>query len=253
MKKKSFNVSIAAVSALMIFMLMVNLMLHAEVPTARAISIVSSDTITMTKATQQKITPTAALQKLKEGNERFINGNRINRDYNMQVANTAAGQYPFGVVLSCIDSRIPTEVVFDQGIGDVFNARIAGNFVNTDILGSMEFAAKVAGAKFILVLGHTECGAVKGACDNVKLGNLTNVMNEIQPAVTKVKNVKGERSSKNPEFVQAVAVENVRLAQQEIRDKSSILKEMEKKGELLILGGMYDVHTGKVEFFNAVQ
>lgn len=207
------------------------------------------DSVTMTKEKQQSITPQQALQKLKDGNNRFVTGNLLKRNLKEQVKTTAKGQFPYSVVLSCIDSRTSTELIFDEGLGDVFNARIAGNFVNTDILGSMEFACKVAGAKLVLVVGHSKCGAIKGACDHVKLGNLTHVMDEIEPAVGSVKNIEGERNSKNDAFVQAVAIENVKLAIKEIREKSSILNEMEKKGEIIIVGAMHDLETGKVEFF----
>lgn len=202
----------------------------------------------MTKTFQSTMTPQQALQRLIEGNNRFLAGKNLQRNYLEAVHQTYKGQYPYAFILSCIDSRTSPEIIFDQNLGDVFNARIAGNFVNNDILGSMEFACKVAGAKLIVVIGHTKCGAVKGACDHVQLGNLTSVINEISPAVEMVKDVSGKRSSENDVFVEAVAHENVRLAIEEIRDKSPILLEMESKGELLIVGGMYDLKTGKVEF-----
>jgi len=207
-----------------------------------------TDSVTMTKEKQQNITPQQALQKLKDGNNRFVTGKLLDRNLNDQVKATANGQFPYAIVLSCVDSRTSTELIFDEGLGDVFNARIAGNFINTDILGSMEFACKVAGAKLILVVGHNKCGAIKGACDNVELGNLTHVIDEIKPAVDNVKNIDGERNSHNDDFVQAVAEENVRLAIKEISEKSSILNEMEKKGEIIIVGAMYDLGTGKVTF-----
>lgn len=204
----------------------------------------------MTKEMQQSMTPRQALQKLKDGNNRFVSGKSMHYNYLEAAHETASGQYPSAIVLSCVDSRTSSELIFDQTMGDIFNARIAGNFVNTDILGSMEFACKVAGAKLVVVIGHNKCGAVKGACDHVELGNLTSVMNEIQPAVDNVKDIPGERNSKNEAFVEAVAKENVMLAMKEIREKSSILKEMESKGELMIVGAMYDLKTGKVEFYN---
>jgi carbonic anhydrase len=176
-------------------------------------------------------------------------GKSLHRDYIDAAHETAAGQYPYAIILSCVDSRTSSEIIFDQNLGDVFNARIAGNFVNTDILGSMEFACKVAGAKLILVVGHNKCGAVKGACDHVELGNLTNVIREISPAVENVTSVPGERNSKNDTFVEAVSKENVLLALKEIREKSTLLKEMEQKGEIMIVGGMYDLKSGKVEFY----
>ncbi len=207
------------------------------------------DTVTMTKEKQESITTEQALQKLKDGNKRFVSVKQLKRNLNEQVTKTAKGQFPYAVVLSCIDSRTSTELIFDEGLGDVFNARIAGNFVNTDILGSMEFACKVAGSKLILIVGHSKCGAIKGACDNVQLGNLTHVIDEIKPAVDNVKNIDGERNSHNDAFVQAVAEENIKLAIKEIREKSSILNEMEKKGEIMIVGSMYNLETGKVDFF----
>ena len=206
------------------------------------------DTVTMTKEKQESITTEQALQKLKDGNKRFVSVKQLKRNLNEQVTKTAKGQFPYAIVLSCIDSRTSTELIFDEGLGDVFNARIAGNFVNTDILGSMEFACKVAGSKLILIVGHSKCSAIKGACDNVQLGNLTHVIDEIKPAVDNVKNIDGERNSHNDAFVQAVAEENIKLAIKEIREKSSILNEMEKKGEIMIVGSMYNLETGKVDF-----
>ncbi len=207
------------------------------------------DSLTPIKEKQQSITPQQALQKLKNGNNRFISGKPLKRNLIQQRTTTAKGQFPYAIVLSCIDSRTSTELIFDEGLGDVFNARIAGNFVNTDILGSMEFACKVAGAKLILVVGHSQCGAIKGACDHLKLGNLTHIVNEIEPAVDSVKNMAGERNSHNDAFVQRVAIENIKLALKRIREKSSILNEMEKKSEIIIVGAIYDLETGKVFFF----
>lgn len=205
---------------------------------------------TQSKDTQASMTPEEAIQMLKDGNMRFTSERMINRDLVAQVKQTSTGQYPFASVVSCIDSRIPTEIVFDQGVGDIFNARVAGNFVNTDILGSLEFASKVAGAKAIVVMGHTECGAVKGACDHVKLGNLTPMLENIAPAMAAVTNITENRNSKNAEFVQAVADENVRLTIEKIKSDSEILNEMYENGEISIVGAMYDVHTGKVTFTN---
>lgn len=202
-----------------------------------------------TKETQSNMTPDKALQALKEGNERFINNRQAERDLLQQVKDTAAGQYPFAVILSCIDSRTSSELIFDQGFGDIFNARIAGNIVNEDILGSMEFACKVAGSKLIVVLGHTSCGAIKGACDHVELGNLTGLVKKIEPSVKAV-NYDGDRSSKNTEFVELVAEDNVKRMVSEIKDRSSILSEMIDKGEIGIAGAMYDVKTGAVEFYD---
>ena len=203
----------------------------------------------MTPETQALITPEKAMEILKEGNARFTSSTPLNRDYNEQVGQTAGGQHPFAVVLSCIDSRIPTEIVFDQGIGDIFIARIAGNFVNEDILGSMEFACKLAGASLIVVMGHTACGAVKGACDNAELGNLTNLLNKISPGVDATSTAPGEdRSSKNASFVNRVAAMNVEMTMQDIRKKSPVLDEMLSKKEIGLVGAMYDVSSGKVDF-----
>lgn len=200
-----------------------------------------------TADTQSKVTPKNAIDILLEGNKRFVDQKPTNRDLISQVQDTAGGQYPIATVLSCIDSRIPTEIIFDQGIGDIFNARIAGNFVNEDILGSLEFACKLAGSRIVLVMGHTSCGAVKGACDNAKLGNLTQMLDKIMPAVEATKTGDGEeRNSGNIDFVNNVAVENVKLTINEIREKSPVLKEMEDNAEIQILGAMYDVKSGKV-------
>jgi len=204
--------------------------------------------ITQTAASQAKMTPEKAVKMLKEGNKRFVKEDMINRDLLAQVDQTSTGQYPFAAVVSCIDSRIPTEIVFDQGVGDIFNARIAGNFVNDDILGSLEFACKVAGSKTIVVMGHTECGAVKGACDNVKLGNLTGMLEHIQPAIDAVTDIKENRNSGNKEFVQKVADMNVELTIEKIKTDSPVLKEMYDNGEISIVGAMYDVHSGEVTF-----
>lgn len=202
------------------------------------------------KKAQAEISPAEALELLKEGNDRFVSDKMLERDLNAQVAQTAQGQYPYAVVLGCIDSRVSPELVFDQGIGDIFSARIAGNFVNTDILGSMEFATKVAGSKLIVVLGHSECGAVKGACDHVALGNLTQTLSNIGPAVYAVDEVIGERNSKNPAFVDAVAHMNVRMTVDNILERSAIIQEMVDNGELLVVGAMHDISTGKVTFLD---
>lgn len=210
----------------------------------------TGDGTVMTKDAQLALTPDQALQKLKEGNKRFSENKLIKRNYAEEVKQTAKGQYPHSVILSCLDSRTSSELIFDQGLGSVFNARVAGNFENTDILGSMEFACKAAGAKLIVVVGHSNCGAVKGACDNVQMGNLTSVIEQIKPATEKVKNVEGERNSKNHDYVDAVAKENVLQTISDIRKNSPILSEMESKGEIMIVGGMYNVDTGIVEFYN---
>jgi len=172
------------------------------------------------------------------------------RDLLDQVKDTKSGQYPFATILSCIDSRVSSELIFDQGIGDIFSARVAGNFVNEDILGSMEFACKLAGTKLVLVLGHTACGAVKGACDDAKLGNLTALISKIKPAVAAVSEPKdqAQRNSSNIDFVNEVAVKNVHMTIDMIRKESPVLKEMEDNNEILILGGMYDINDGSVSF-----
>jgi len=206
---------------------------------------------THTKETQSSLTPQLALDILKEGNDRFVKNLKANRNLLQQVNETSEGQFPFAVILSCIDSRVPAELIFDQGLGDIFSIRIAGNFINEDILGSMEFACKVAGSKLIVVLGHSECGAVKGACDNVELGNLTGLLNKIQPAIDAV-DEDGERTSKNKEFVQNVADKNVEIALQQIEEKSPLLKEMIENGEIGLAGAMYSVGTGKVTFNNVM-
>lgn len=201
----------------------------------------------MTKATQQETTPAAALKKLQDGNARFVSGHAVHRNLTAQVKDTAKGQYPFATVVSCLDSRTSTELLFDQGIGDVFNARVAGNVVNPDIIGSLEFGSKVAGSKLIAVVGHTACGAIKGACDHVDLSpNLSGLLNRIEPAVKNTSSSGGDRSSKNYVFVNNVAENNVRLAMTNIRRNSPILRDMERKGEIAIVGGMYDIETGKV-------
>ncbi|WP_109301917.1 carbonic anhydrase family protein [Aquimarina sp. AU474] len=204
-----------------------------------------------TKETQAAITPQIAVQLLKEGNQRFQESIKADRNLLEQVSDTKSGQFPFATILSCIDSRVSSELIFDQGIGDIFSARVAGNFVNEDILGSMEFASKLAGTKLVLVLGHTACGAVKGACDDAKLGNLTALIGKIKPAVAAVTEPvdAASRTSKNIDFVNEVAVKNVHMTIDNIRKESSVLKEMEDNGEILILGGMYDIDNGKVTFF----
>tara|TARA_B110000285_G_scaffold218003_1_gene266989 strand:- start:601 stop:1236 length:636 start_codon:yes stop_codon:yes gene_type:complete len=203
-----------------------------------------------TRETQATMTPQKALSFLKEGNLRFQNNLKANRNLLEQVNDTSDGQFPFATILSCIDSRVSAELVFDQGLGDIFSVRIAGNFVNEDILGSMEFACKLAGTRLIIVLGHTSCGAVKGACDNAKMGNLTKLLEKITPAVNAVTEPKdsGLRNSKNLEFVDMVSEKNVLLSIDRIRNESPILAEMEEIGEIKIAGAMYNVNTGKVNF-----
>jgi carbonic anhydrase len=204
---------------------------------------------TLTKELQASTTPRQALDLLKEGNQRFVSNSQANRDLLQQARDTAAGQYPFAVILSCIDSRTSSELIFDLGIGDAFNVRIAGNIVNEDILGSMEFACKVAGSKLIVVLGHTKCGAVKGACDNAELGHLTGLVSKIKPAVEEEKTVTENRSSSNAEFVEKVSTHNVKGTVKAIMQQSPILGEMIEKGEIGIVGGMHDISTGAVHFY----
>ncbi|PPK92968.1 MULTISPECIES: carbonic anhydrase family protein [Nonlabens] len=203
-----------------------------------------------TKESQSTMTPEKAVQFLSEGNERFQNNLKANRNLLQQVNDTSEGQFPFATILSCIDSRVSAELVFDQGLGDIFSVRIAGNFVNEDILGSMEFASKLAGTKLIVVLGHTSCGAIKGACDHARLGNLTKLIQKIEPAVDAVKEPQEEekRNSKNLEFVDAVSAKNVELTIDRIRKESPVLKEMEDDGDIKIVGAMYNVATGAVDF-----
>ena len=203
-----------------------------------------------TKQTQEAMSPDAALKALKDGNKRFITSTQVSRDLMQQVADTSTGQYPFATVLHCIDSRVSAELVFDQGIGDLFSIRIAGNFVNEDILGSMEFATKLAGTKVVVVLGHTACGAVKGACDHAKLGNLTGMLEKIAPAVTAVTEPVDAalRTSSNIDFVNRVAVKNVHMAIDNLRAMSPVLKEMEAAGEIKVVGAMYHIENGQVDF-----
>jgi len=205
---------------------------------------------THNKESQSTMTPSMALEILKDGNKRFVNNLKFNRNLLQQVNETRNGQWPFATVLSCIDSRTSAELIFDQGLGDIFSVRIAGNIINEDILGSMEFACKIAGSKFIVVLGHTKCGAVKGACDRVEMGNLTTLLSKLQPAIAEETITKTERNSINSEFVENVASINVRRTVNDIMQRSPILKEMIQIGEIGICGAMYNVETGIVEFYN---
>ncbi len=202
----------------------------------------------LTKAQRDKLTPDEIIELMKKGNQRFRLGKESPHDYLNQQKATAKGQYPAAVILSCIDSRAPVETIMDLGIGDTFNARVAGNISNDDILGSMEFACKLAGAKVVLVMGHTACGAIKGAIDNAQLGNLTGLLGKIRPAVTATK-YQGERSASNYGFVDAVARTNVELTMADIRRRSSVLADLEKSGAIKIVGAMYSLETGAVEFF----
>ncbi len=210
---------------------------------------------TLDKESQSKITPKMALEILKKGNERFVTNLKQHRNLLEQVNDTRDGQWPFAIILSCIDSRTSSELIFDQGLGDIFSVRIAGNVVNTDILGSMEFACKVAGSKLIVVLGHSKCGAVKGACDHVEMGNLTELLSKIQPAVYAEKEVKEpeSRNAANAEFVQNVAIINVKRSVKSVIARSYILEQMIEKGEIGIVGAMHNIETGKVKFYKDVE
>ena len=203
-----------------------------------------------TKEAQAKMTPELSIEALKAGNARFLNKKQVNRNLLEQVEDTSTGQFPFATVLSCIDSRVSSELIFDQGIGDLFSIRIAGNFVNEDILGSMEFACKLAGTKVVVVLGHTACGAVKGACDDVQLANITTLLSKIRPAVHAVTEPKdaAERTSANSTFVNDVVTKNVQLTIEKMREDSPLLKEMETSGDIDIVGAVYDISNGKVNF-----
>ena len=193
--------------------------------------------------------PQQALAELKAGNARFASGHPTPRNPLADVKSTAAGQYPFAVVLSCLDSRVPIEIVLDRGIGDIFSARVAGNVLEDEILGSMEFGCKVAGAKLIAVIGHSNCGAVKGAIDNVELGNLTALLARIKPAINQVPAGTEPRDTKNLEFVDKVAEANVRLVMAQIRERSPVLRELLDQGKIGLVGGMYDLSTGSIRFF----
>jgi len=196
-------------------------------------------------------TPQQELEALKEGNRRFINNEKLGHDFHYQINKTKEGQKPYAVVLSCLDSRVPVEIVFDQGIGDLFVARVAGNIENNDILGSMEFGTAVSGAKLVVVLGHTKCGAVKGACNNVKLGHLTALLDKIQPAVQKVKSSSPKFNPESYEDIDHASEENVRQTVARIRSGSEILRKLESEGKIQIVGAMYDISTGQVQFFES--
>lgn len=204
----------------------------------------------LTAEEQAALTPTQVRDMLEKGNARFVAGTITSRDHSAQVRLAAEGQFPKAVVLSCLDSRVPVEDVFDRGIGDIFVARVAGNFENTDILGSMEFATKVAGAKLVLVMGHKDCGAVKAAIDGAELGNITAMLENIQPAVDAVPGFEGARDSENMEFVDEVTAANVTGTIERIRKESPILREMESDGQIKIVGALYDMSTGEVEFID---
>ena len=205
---------------------------------------------TLNKELQNSITPAMAIDILKEGNNRFVSNLKVNRNLLQQANETSDGQHPFAVILSCIDSRTSVELIFDQGLGDVFSIRIAGNILNEDILGSMEFGCKVAGAKVIVVLGHTKCGAVKGACDHIEMGNLTALLTKIRPAVDDEKTTTENRNSANGEFVEKVAALNIKRTVKAITERSPILKDMIESGQISIVGASHDITTGMVTFYD---
>lgn len=205
---------------------------------------------THSKETQSSLTPQTALQILKEGNQRFVNNLKVSRNLLQQVNETSSGQFPFATILSCIDSRTSAELIFDQGLGDIFSIRIAGNILNEDILGSMEFATKVAGSKVVVVLGHTKCGAIIGACNHVEMGNLTTLLNKVQPAIYNEKETKENRNGNNTKFVNNVTELNVHLTIERVRRESPIIADLESQGQLTIVGGLYDVETGEVKFYD---
>ena len=204
---------------------------------------------THSKETQSSLTPNLALEILKEGNERFVKNLKANRNLLQQVNDTSAGQFPFATILSCIDSRTSSELIFDQGLGDIFSIRIAGNILNEDILGSMEFATKVVGTKIVMVLGHTKCGAIVGACNHVEMGNLTTLLKKINPAIAKETSTRENRDGSNAAFVNNVTELNVQLTIDRIRKESPIIAELEKEDQIKIIGGLYDVDNGKVTLF----
>lgn len=203
----------------------------------------------LTKEDQDKLTPVQVIDLLREGNSRFVAGEVTIRNHKAQIRKAVLSQYPKAIVLSCVDSRVPVEDVFDRGIGDMFVARVAGNFVNPDILGSMEFACRVSGSKVILILGHEHCGAVKSAIDGVELGNITEMLSKVAPAIEQTK-YDGERKSSNEEYVHHVTELNVRLNIERVRNESPILKQMEVDGEIAICGGLYDMDNGEVTFLD---
>ena len=204
---------------------------------------------TMKQLLQESITPEKALELLQNGNKRFVNNLHVNRNLLQQVNETSEGQFPFSVILSCIDSRTSAELVFDQGLGDIFSIRIAGNILNEDILGSMEYACKVVGAKLIVVLGHTKCGAVQSAADNFKMGNITSLLSKLKPAIDAETTEREERNSSNHSFISKVSCLNVKHTINQVVAQSPILMEMVKEGKLGVVGGMYDIDNGSVEFF----
>lgn len=207
---------------------------------------------TMDEETQRNLTPQKALQILKEGNNRFVNNLKADRNHLQQINDTRDGQWPFAVILSCIDSRTPAELIFDQGLGDIFSVRVAGNVINDDVLGSLEYACKIAGSKMVVVLGHTKCGAIKGACDGVQMGHVSTLLNKIQPAIYGETTITEHRDSSNEAFLNAVTQLNMERSVKMILEQSAILREMIHAGEVGIIGAVYDVETGHVEFYEQV-
>lgn len=205
-----------------------------------------------TKESQDKMTPLQALDFLKQGNRRFLNNLKLDRNFLKQVNQTSDAQFPFATILSCIDSRTSAELIFDQGLGDIFSIRIAGNVINQDILGSMEYSCSIAKSKIIMVLGHTKCGAIISACNNIKLGHLTSLLNKIKPAIEKEEVTKSNRNGQNFSFVTNVSVINVRLVMNEILEKSTILNDLQKEGKIIVVGGLYDIESGEVAFFDFI-
>lgn len=204
----------------------------------------------LTKEMLAHLSPVQAIQLLKDGNQRFVSNLKLSRNLLQQVNETSEGQFPFALILSCIDSRTSAELIFDQGLGDIFSCRIAGNILNEDILGSMEFACRLAGSKVIMILGHTQCGAVKGACHGVKLGNLTALLDKLQPVMNEGLAGKNDSNTLDPEFMENVARLNVRYVMSEVPKRSQVIAEMLDRGEVALIGGMYDVDTGVVTFYD---
>lgn len=205
---------------------------------------------TINKEMQEKLSPRQSLELLKKGNDRFLNNKEVKRDLIQQMHQTSSGQYPFAVILSCIDSRVPAEIVFDQGLGDIFNIRVAGNIVNNDVLACIEFACKLEGSKVVLVMGHTKCGAIKGACDDVKLGHLTGLLNKIKPAIDAEKSTLSDRNSSNNKFIEHVSRLNVISSINQVLKGSDVIEEMVAKEQILVSGAMYCIDSGRVEFFD---
>lgn len=205
---------------------------------------------TINKEMQEKLSPRQSLELLKKGNDRFLNNKEVKRDLIQQMHQTSSGQYPFAVILSCIDSRVPAEIVFDQGLGDIFNIRVAGNIVNNDVLACIEFACKLEGSKVVLVMGHTKCGAIKGACDDVKLGHLTGLFNKIKPAIDSEKSTLSDRNSSNNKFIEHVSRLNVISSINQVLKGSDVIEEMVAKEQILVSGAMYCIDSGRVEFFD---